>query len=76
MHFTTLSGLCDENFMSLGYSYSNLWHYGYCAWCHANVQKSPDNVVHINHRSADFFCLYLWQEPPIEVQFAQNDSNR
>ena len=59
MHFTTLIGLCGENLMSLGDSYSNLWHFGYCAWCHAIVQKSPKNIVHKNHRSADFFCVYL-----------------
>ena len=59
MHFTTLSGLCGENFMSLRDSDSNLWHFGYCAWCHANVQKNHKNVVHKNHRSADFFCVYL-----------------
>ena len=59
MHFTTLSGLCDKNFMLLGDSYSNLWRFGYCAWCHANVQKSAKNVVHKNHRSADFFYVYL-----------------
>ena len=45
--------------MSLGDSYSNLWPFGYCAWCHINVQKSHKNVAHKNHRSADFFCLYL-----------------
>ena len=68
MYFTTLSGLCGENFMSLGDSYSNLWHFGHCAWCHANVQKSSKNVVHKNHRSADFFCVYLLEGA--EVQFA------
>ena len=57
--FYYIKWLCGENFMPLGDSYSNLWHFGYCALCHINVQKSPKNVVHKDHRSADFFCLYL-----------------
>ena len=51
--------LCGGNSVSLGDSYSSLWHFGYCAWCHANVQKSFKNVVRKNHCSADFLCLYI-----------------
>ena len=70
MHFTTLSGLCGENFMSLGDSYSNYGTLDIVLGAMLMYRKVLKMLyTKIIALLTSFACIF-WQEPPIEVQFA------